>query len=153
MMRLTDPSMRRARCILVVEDDDATRAEFVLTLKNAGYDVLEAMGAAQALRILLAERPDAVLLDLVLPDGHGIEVGRAMRAITTTQRTCVVAVTDPTHTHTLLDPRSFGAESILVKPVSEQLLLDTVARCFPEDDFVFGAPAPRTSLETNQPLS
>jgi DNA-binding response OmpR family regulator len=38
------------------------------------------------MRLLLSYRPDVAVLDLVLPDGHGIEVGRAMRAIVTTRR-------------------------------------------------------------------
>jgi DNA-binding response OmpR family regulator len=82
------------------------------------------------MRLLLSYRPDAVVLDLVLPDGHGIEIGRAMRMIVTTARTCVVAVTSSAQSVGLVEPASFGAEVILVKPVPPDKLLAAVAHCF-----------------------
>ena len=90
----------------------------------------EAWGAVQAMRLMLSYRPDAVVLDLVLPDGHGIDVGRAMRAIVTTSRTCVVAVTSSASSVGLVEPASFGAEVILIKPVPAHSLLDAVGHCF-----------------------
>lgn len=123
-------SANRARRILVVDDDDATRADFAAVLRAAGYDVAEAWGAMQGMRLMLSYKPDAVVLDLVLPDGHGIEVGRAMRAIVTTARTCVVAVTASAGSIGFIDPASFGAEEILLKPVDPAHLLAAVARCF-----------------------
>jgi DNA-binding response OmpR family regulator len=66
----------------------------------------------------------------VLPDGHGIEVGRAMRAIVTTARTCVVAVTSSPTSIAFVDPASFGAEAILLKPIGPDILLGAVGRCF-----------------------
>jgi DNA-binding response OmpR family regulator len=119
-----------ARRILVVDGDDESRAGFAGTLRAAGYEVAEARGVVQAMRLLLAYRPEAVVLDLVLPDGDGIEVGRATRAIVTTSRTCVVAVTSNASSIGFVDPASFGAEVILLKPIAPKELLDAVAHCF-----------------------
>lgn len=130
MERFPAQSVDRVRRILVVDDDEESRAGFVGTLRMAGYDVAEAWGAVQGMRLLLSYRPDAVVLDLVLPDGHGIEVGRAMRAIVTTARTCVVAVTSHAASMGFVEPASFGAEAILVKPVDAGTLLDAIAQCF-----------------------
>ena len=123
-------SSERARRILVIDDDDETRAGLVATLRLGGYEVAEAWGAVQGMRLVLAYRPDVVVLDLVLPDGHGIEVGRAMRAIVTTSRTCVVAVTASGTSVGLVEPSSFGAEAILLKPVAADDLLAAVGNCF-----------------------
>lgn len=139
MERFPAQSVDRARRILVVDDDEESRAGFAATLRVAGYDVAEAWGAAQGMRLLLSYRPDAVVLDLVLPDGHGIEVGRAMRAIVTTARTCVVAVTSNAASIGFVEPSSFGAEVILIKPVEANTLLSAVAHCF-------GTSSPETSL-------
>lgn len=139
MDRFPAQSVDRARRILVVDDDEECREAFVTTLRVAGYDVAEAWGAVQGMRLLLSYRPDAVVLDLVLPDGHGIEVGRAMRAIVTTARTCVVAVTSNPASIGFVEPASFGAEVILVKPVEADTLLGAVAHCF-------GTSSPETSL-------
>jgi DNA-binding response OmpR family regulator len=130
MTRFSAQSADRVRRILVVDDDNDSRAGFVAALRVAGYDVAEAWGAMQGMRLMLAYRPDAVVLDLVLPDGHGIEVGRAMRAIVTTSRTCVVAVTSSASSVGLVEPASFGAEVILLKPVATERLLEAVENCF-----------------------
>lgn len=130
MVPASHPWANRPRRVLVVDDDEATRLEFVAALRDSGYEVIEAASVVQAMRLLLGASPDAVVLDLVLPDGHGIEVGRAMRSIVTTRRTCVVAVTASATSLALVDPASFGADTILVKPVPLELLLAAVSGCF-----------------------
>src|SRR3981189_369216 len=62
----SDGSTRR---VLIVDADAACRAAFGEALRTAGYEVVEAWGAAQAMRLVLSCRPDAVVLELVLPDG------------------------------------------------------------------------------------
>lgn len=130
MNRFSDQSVDRRRRVLVIDDDEATRRSFCDVLSSAGYETAEAWGAAHAMRLLLSYRPDVVVLDLMLPDGHGIEISRAMRAIVTTAHTCVVAVTSDSGSASLLDPATFGAEAILLKPVPADVLIDAVARCF-----------------------
>jgi two-component system phosphate regulon response regulator OmpR len=120
----------RTRRVLVVDDDAACRAAFVDALRRAGYEVTEAWGAAQAMRLILSYRPDVVVLELALPDGRGIEVGRAMRAIVPTSRTCVVAVTSAGTSVAIADPASLGAAAILFKPLTPPALIDAVDRCF-----------------------
>ena len=70
---------------------------------------------------------------VVLPDGHGIEVARAFRAVTTTRRICVVAVTSHPASVEFVDPRSFGAASILIKPIAGEELVDAVNACFADE--------------------
>jgi hypothetical protein len=53
-----------------------------------------------------------------------------MRAIVTTSRTCVVAVTASATSVGLVEPSSFGAEAILLKPVAADDLLAAVGNCF-----------------------
>lgn len=67
--------------LLLVEDDAPLRRMLCLALADEGYDVLEAADAEAAFR-RLEERPDAVLLDLLLPDAHGLDVLRRIRAAT-----------------------------------------------------------------------
>jgi DNA-binding response OmpR family regulator len=65
--------------ILVVEDDDATRAFLADNLTADGYDVHVADCARDGLRLLETKYPDLVLLDLTLPDSGGFEVLRQVR--------------------------------------------------------------------------
>lgn len=72
--------MTAAPEILVVEDDDAIAGVIAAALKKEGYAVRRATGCADALRLASAAVPDAVLLDLSLPDGDGKDVITALRA-------------------------------------------------------------------------
>jgi DNA-binding response OmpR family regulator len=123
------------RRVLVVDDDDEFRSNVAAILTRAGYTVREARGALEAMRVVLANSLDAVVLDLVLPDGRGIEVARAFRAVTTTRDICVVAMTARPGSIEFVDPHSFGANTILVKPVGEADLLSAVEDCFGEERF------------------
>ena len=71
---------RTERSVLVVEDDDATRAFLCEQLAADGYRVAGAAGVGESLRALEVRRPDAILLDLALPDGHGLAVLDRVRA-------------------------------------------------------------------------
>jgi CheY-like chemotaxis protein len=136
------------RRVLVVDDDDAVRVEIVAVLRDAGYTVTEATGALAAMRSVLADPLDVVVLDLVLPDGHGIEVARAFRAIVTTRDVCVVAMTAHPESVQFVDPRSFGAASILIKPVPAETLLEAVQDCFGDHDWTGEYELPETRLSS-----
>jgi two-component system, OmpR family, KDP operon response regulator KdpE len=72
-------SARSGATILLVEDDDATREALARELKARGYRVQEALDGHSALERWTAARPDAILLDLGLPDIDGLEVIRRIR--------------------------------------------------------------------------
>lgn len=65
--------------ILVVEDDDETRAALVRDLRTRGYRIDEAPDGRTAIQRWEARRPDVVLLDLGLPDMDGLEIVRHLR--------------------------------------------------------------------------
>ena len=65
--------------ILVAEDDECHRALVAETLRAAGYDVLEAASGTDAVAATATARPDAVLLDVVLPGLSGYEVCHRLR--------------------------------------------------------------------------
>ncbi len=69
-----------AHTILVVEDDAATRTFLADNLTADGYELLVADCAREALRLLETKFPDAVVLDLGLPDADGLDVLRRVRA-------------------------------------------------------------------------
>jgi DNA-binding response OmpR family regulator len=68
------------RSVLVVEDDELTKTFLCDQLAADGYRVAGAAGMAEALRAMEVRRPDIVLLDLMLGDGHGLEVLDRVRA-------------------------------------------------------------------------
>ena len=69
-----------ARTILVVDDEPTLRETLVDALEADGFRVVSAADGREALLVFRAERPDLVLLDLMLPELSGVEVCRIIRA-------------------------------------------------------------------------
>ena len=68
-----------AQTILVVEDEDTLRIELAYQLEQEGYRVVQAADGAQALDRFRADKPDLILLDLMLPELSGTELTRIIR--------------------------------------------------------------------------
>ena len=69
-----------SQLVLVVDDEPQILRALQTNLRGAGYEVATAATAQEALAAAAMRPPDAVILDLVLPDGSGIEVARELRA-------------------------------------------------------------------------
>ncbi|MDP1689500.1 MAG: response regulator [bacterium] len=66
--------------ILIVEDETPLRTALVDTLLNEGYEVLEAKDGQEGLATALNDKPDIILLDLLMPKMSGLEVMEKLRA-------------------------------------------------------------------------
>lgn len=109
--------------ILLVEDDDDLREFMSQLLQYEGYRTLEAGSARQALAAASTEIVDAVLLDVVLPDGSGLTVCRALRE---DRVLCHVPVIMVTALHEMSDEVEgirAGAVGYLTKPVRPRELI------------------------------
>jgi DNA-binding response OmpR family regulator len=69
----------RGETILIVEDDASIREGLELNLKVEGYRVLSAEDAATGLELARSSSPELILLDLMLPDGSGLDLLRTLR--------------------------------------------------------------------------
>jgi two-component system KDP operon response regulator KdpE len=107
-----DDDLARIR-ILLVEDDDATRGWLARDLASRGYRVDEAGDVATALSRWEAQRPDAILLDLGLPDRDGIAVVRHVRRDAATPIVIVSARGEEPSKVAALEQ---GADDYLTKP-------------------------------------
>ena len=82
------------RTVLVVDDDDSIREITQLALEVVGgWQVLPASGGEQALELAAAHRPDAVLLDVMMPGMDGLTVFRHLQADETTRAIPVILLT------------------------------------------------------------
>lgn len=109
--------------VLIVEDDDAVARALASSVRAAGYAAGVAGTAAEAIEAITATAPDVVLLDLVLPDGDGLEVCRRMRGWTRTPVIVVSAIDGEEDTVRALDA---GADDYVTKPFSVGELLARV---------------------------
>ncbi len=106
--------------ILMIEDDDRLASMVADYLRDAGYEVEVAGDAATGVRALEANAPDIVLLDLMLPDGDGLEVCRRLRASSSVPVIMVTARGDTTDRIVGLE---LGADDYLAKPFDPRELL------------------------------
>ncbi|HEX9286901.1 MAG TPA: response regulator [Thermoanaerobaculia bacterium] len=119
------PASRPGRTVLLVDDDEGVRRLFASELAPLGIHVLEARDGSSAIEIALAERPDAILLDVLMPGLDGWETLRALKQRPETRTIPVVILS-------VVDNRAFGlslgAFDYLVKPVELSTLLDSLSR-------------------------
>jgi two-component system KDP operon response regulator KdpE len=99
--------------VLVVDDEPQILRGLRVVLRNAGFQVEVAATKAEALDALAARPPDAMVLDLVLPDGSGVEVCRDVRRWSGLPVIVLSAVGDEREKVRALDA---GADDYVTKP-------------------------------------
>ncbi len=104
------------RRVLLVDDEQEVRDFVSRLLKEFGYEVRTAGDGAEALRLAETEPPDAVLLDVALPDMSGLEVCRRLRAAHRTRTVPILLVTGLTDLETRLAGFHAGADDYVIKP-------------------------------------
>jgi signal transduction histidine kinase/DNA-binding response OmpR family regulator/CHASE3 domain sensor protein len=113
-----------APVVLLVEDDPRAASVFRLQLEAAGHRVEHVRNAEDGLRLAAELRPDAIVLDIILPGADGWDMLARLKASPDTRSipVVIVSVTD--------DPRrgfALGAAQVLVKPVSQEELACALA--------------------------
>ena len=127
MEKLTEDKNNGGRLrVLVVDDNDSLRYALSRSLREAGYEVLEAQNGAQALR-LANEKPDLITLDVNLPDISGLDVCRRIKTNPETEHIPVLQLSA-----TFVDSASRvrglegGADAYLTDPTNRAELVATV---------------------------
>jgi two-component system KDP operon response regulator KdpE len=106
--------------VLVVDDEPQILRALQTNLRGAGYDVATAATAGEALSAAAMRPPDAVILDLVLPDGSGIDVVRELRTWSAAPILVLSVVGDEAEKVAALDA---GADDYVQKPFGIDELL------------------------------
>ena len=113
---------------LLVDDDADTLASLEELIAREGFTVATASSLNAAREQMILQRPDVVLLDLVLPDGDGMDLFQDVESRATTE---VVMITGHASIETSIEALRLGAADYLIKPVNiKQLkaILSRVAR-------------------------
>src|SRR3990170_4488878 len=107
--------------ILVVDDDQAVRDSLKRSLEYSGYEVSAAEDGVQALARLAAVRPDAIVMDVMMPRLDGLETTRMLRAAGNDVPILVLTARDAIGDR--VDGLDAGADDYLTKPFALQELL------------------------------
>jgi len=121
--------------ILVVDDESQILRALRTSLQAAGYEVEVAATAREALTSAATHPPDGVILDLVLPDGSGIDVCRELRTWTNVPILVLSAVGDEQEKVAALDA---GADDYVTKPFGVDELLARLRAALRRVDVVTG---------------
>ena len=106
-------AMAKPAGVLVVDDEPPIRRFLRSSLAAAGYRVMEAEDAAGALRLLAADKPDVVILDLGLPDRNGLELIPEIRKASTVP---IVVLSARHDEHSMVEALDLGADDYVAKP-------------------------------------
>ncbi|HAX75282.1 MAG TPA: two-component system response regulator [Cyanobacteria bacterium UBA11372] len=106
-----------AKRILIVDDEYDIRAVAALALKTvAGWEVLTAASGREGLDIAVTEQPDAILLDVMMPDMDGIATLQALQANPATKSIPVILMTAKAQAADQRRFASLGVAGIITKP-------------------------------------
>jgi DNA-binding response OmpR family regulator len=120
--------------ILVVDDEDDILRFLELVLKEKGYDVVTAAGGHEALTQAQIERPDLVLLDIMMPQMDGWEVLKLLRVDEETSHIPVAMLSARTEAKDRVQGLQEGAIDYICKPFSLQELLGKIEAIFAQMD-------------------
>lgn len=119
--------MKRDSRLLIVDDNAATRYALRRRMERQGFIVLEAGTGTEGLEMIAAELPDALILDVNLPDMSGFDIVRMLRAEPRTALLPVVHVSAASiQTGDIVTGLEAGADAYLVHPVDPDVLLATL---------------------------
>jgi CheY-like chemotaxis protein len=115
--------------ILLVEDDRFLRRACEASLRQRGFTVTTAVDGEEGLRLAQSDRPDLILLDMLMPKLSGLDVLRALRADEATRGLAVVILSNSSREQDVRDVTRLGISGYFVKSnLSLQELGDKVDR-------------------------
>ena len=118
--------------VLLVDDSGLARRSTRRVLEGAGYEVVEAEDGMAAIEQYFVEKPDVVMLDLVMKGMYGLEVLSKLREMDPDARVVVLSADVQTSSRELV--QAAGASGFLTKPADPGQMLDVVARAAERGD-------------------
>ena len=112
--------------ILIVDDEESMREWLALTLRAQGYSVIQAASGEAALEQVVTQRPDLILLDILMPGVDGFEVTARLKADPFTVNMPIIMVTRLDDPASRVRGLEAGADEFLTKPVDASELIARV---------------------------
>jgi len=116
--------------ILVVDDEKHIVRLVEVNLRRAGYEVLKAYDGKEALEVIAGQKPDMIILDVMMPQMDGFEVLKELRGNPETAEIPVIMLTAKAQDADVFRGWQAGVDSYLTKPFSPMELLTFVKRIF-----------------------
>ncbi|AUG53835.1 response regulator [Thalassospira marina] len=120
---------RQMKNVLLVEDDNMVRQTIASGLNTAGFNVRLAIDGNQAIKSFQRNRPDIVVMDIIMPDLGGIEAIPELRKLDATIPIIAMSGGGRTQNFEFLEiAKRSGANEILPKPFRVRMLVEIITR-------------------------
>lgn len=116
--------------IAVIEDDRDINELIAYNLQKEGYNIIRSLDGGQGLFLIQKERPDLVLLDLMLPGMDGLEICQALKNSDATKDIPIIMITAKGEESDVVVGLQMGADDYIIKPFSIKVLLARVKAIF-----------------------
>jgi len=114
--------------VLIVDDDPEMVLVLGMLMKVNGITALKAFGGVEGLEKARADKPDVILLDIMMPDMDGYEVIKELRSDKNTKGIPVIFVTARTDAEYEERAEALGADGYITKPYERDSLMETIRR-------------------------
>lgn len=122
--RMTLPS----RTVLIIEDEADAAELFAEMMRVSGFHVLKTTNSAPALSMMSADKPDVVIMDIMMPETSGLDILRQMRRDPALAGVPVVVVSAKSMPADIKNGMEAGASTYLTKPVGFLELKEAVEK-------------------------
>lgn len=112
--------------VLVVDDDEFQQKIAGKILEDKNYRLVFSSGGIEALKILRKTRPDLILMDVMMPDMHGLEVVRYIKSAPQMAGIPIIMITGQSDKKIVIESLKAGAAGFVVKPFDRDTLLGKV---------------------------
>jgi DNA-binding response OmpR family regulator len=112
--------------ILIVDDDELIHKLLGAILQKAGFSCLDALGGPEGIELAKSERPELIILDIMMPGMSGFEVMRALKSSPETASIPVIFLSGKFHNREKAMARELGAADFMEKPFERSELLARV---------------------------
>ncbi len=117
----------RRRKVLIADDEPNIVISLEFLMKREGYEVIVARDGQEALDLMAREKPDLVLLDVMMPRKTGFEVCQSVRASEELRQTRILMLTARGRETGVAKGLALGADAYMTKPFSTRELVQKVA--------------------------
>ena len=113
--------------ILIIDDNAVNLKLASLVLEFAGYHILAAVNAGEALEVIRRTPPDLILMDIALPGMDGLALTRQLKADPATRQIGIVALTASAMKGDDLKAKAAGCDGYITKPIDTRKIAGQVA--------------------------
>jgi two-component system, OmpR family, alkaline phosphatase synthesis response regulator PhoP len=112
--------------ILLVDDEPDILELMEYNLKKENYEVIKCSNGRDAINIVKKEKPDLIILDIMMPEMDGIETCRAIRQIPEFNKTMITFLTARNEDYSQIAGFDVGADDYITKPIKPRVLISRI---------------------------